>query len=74
VDVSSRGVRVQNQFIIIVGDVVDGFEFYGPYPDQGSAIAIAEEHEGDPAHNWVVVELGSTDDYRKRADEDNGED
>lgn len=44
--------------ILIVGNPVDGFRYYGPFPDLQSAVEWSERVDGD---NWVSELLKADD-------------
>jgi hypothetical protein len=55
------------QFIIVHGDVVDGFNFVGPYEDVEDAAAHAAETLS--GESWHVAELESSSDYTNYSSE-----
>ena len=42
-------------FILVVGNPVEGVEFYGPFPSNDSALTWAERNLGD--HAWWIAPL-----------------
>ena len=42
------------QYIVVVGSLLDGFKFYGPFENQVTAIYWAEEHVSIDEEHWVV--------------------
>ena len=42
-------------YILVIGTIVGGFEFIGPFPDADAAVAYGERHSGDV--EWWVTSL-----------------
>lgn len=41
-------------FIIVAGDPVDGFKYFGPYMSRDDALSEAQRHKDD---SWWIVPL-----------------
>lgn len=46
------------KYVLVVGTLTDGYEFWGPYETTDDAVAAAERH--DP-NDWGIVPLHSDD-------------
>ena len=56
----SVATESQTQYVIVVGNVIDGLEIHGPFSDIESASDYAESDQSIRDDTWVIAELNQS--------------
>lgn len=51
-----------SQFVLVVGNPVDGLSFYGPFEHVDEATAYAQDNQAIRGQTWVVAPLSAATD------------
>ena len=54
-------------YVIVYGNVVDGFTFVGPFDDRDEAVRYAEA-DGTPGRDWCIAELAAPADEHNQGE------